>query len=142
VRKSIGSSVPTVSGADVARVRTLISIVDDDESVREAVKGLMKSLGYNAAAFSSAEEFLGSHQLLRTACLIADINMPAMSGLDLYRRLSDSGKSIPTILITAYPDDRVRDSALHEGVLCYMIKPFEEGELLSCIDEALSSSAC
>ena len=121
-------------------VRPLISIVDDDESVREAVKGLMQSLGYNAAAFASAEDFLLSRQLPQTACLIADINMPGMSGLDLYRRLSNSGTSIPTILITAYADDRVRDSAVHDGVLCYMVKPFDEGDLLSCIDQALSKA--
>ena len=125
----------------MARVRPLISIVDDDESVREAVKGLMQSLGYNAAAFASAEDFLLSRQLPQTACLIADINMPGMSGLDLYRRLSNSGASIPTILITAYPDDRIRMGALHDGVLCYMVKPFDEGDLLSCIDQALSRKA-
>jgi FixJ family two-component response regulator len=121
----------------VARVRALISIVDDDDSVREAITGLIESLGYKAAAFASAEDFLLSRQLPQTACLIADINMPGMSGLDLHRRLSNSGASIPTILVTAYPDDRARDSALHDGVLCYMVKPFEERELLSCIAQAL-----
>jgi FixJ family two-component response regulator len=125
----------------VARVRPLISIVDDDESVREAVKGLIKSLGYNAAAFSSAEEFLLSRQVQQTACLILDINMPGMSGLDLHRHLASEGASIPTILITAYPDDRIRNSALHDGVLCYMVKPFDEDDLLSCIDQALSKKA-
>jgi FixJ family two-component response regulator len=125
----------------VARVRPLISIVDDEESIREAVKGLMRSLGYNAAAFSSAEDFLLSPQLPQTACLIADFNMPGMSGLDLHRRLSTSGTCIPMILITAYPDDRIRDSALQDGVLCYMVKPFDEGALLSCIDQALSRNA-
>jgi FixJ family two-component response regulator len=125
----------------VAKSRPVISIVDDDESIREAAKGLMKSLGYNAVAFPSAEDFLDSRQLPQTACLIADINMPGMSGLDLHRRLSGSGRRIPTILITAYPDDRVRDRALHDGVLCYLIKPFEENELLTCIETALSPDA-
>ena len=125
----------------MARVRPLISIVDDDESVREAVKGLIKSLGYNAATFSSAEDFLLSGRLQQTACLILDINMPGMSGLDLHRRLASEGASVPTILITAYPDDRIRNSALNDGVLCYMVKPFDEDDLLSCIDQALSNKA-
>jgi FixJ family two-component response regulator len=129
-------------GAEVETTQPLISIVDDDELVREAVTGLIRSLGYRAAAFGSAEAFLRSRQLSRTACLIADINMPAMSGIELYRRLSGSGAVIPTILITAYPDDRSRESALDAGVRCYMVKPFDESELLSCIDEALSSKAC
>jgi FixJ family two-component response regulator len=126
----------------VETTRPLISIVDDDELVREAVTGLIRSLGYRAAAFGSAEAFLRSHQLSRTACLIADINMPAMSGLELYRRLSGSGAVIPTILITAYPDDGIRKSALDAGVGCYIVKPFDESELLLCIDHALSRKVC
>jgi FixJ family two-component response regulator len=125
----------------VPKTRPVISIVDDDESVREAAKGLMKSLGYNAETFASAEDFLRSRQLTRTACLIADINMPGMSGIDLHRHLSSSGTPIPTILITAYPDERARDSALHAGVICYLSKPFEESDLLSCIHSVLSSDA-
>ena len=126
----------------MARTKPLISIVDDDESVREAAEGLMKSLGYNAVAFASAEDFLRSLELSQTACLIADINMPGMSGLDLHRRLSASGPRIPTILITAYPDDRVHDSALRDGVTCYLTKPFEESELLSCVAAAMSPGDC
>lgn len=122
----------------VARIRPVISIVDDDESMREAAKGLMKSLGYNAVAFPSAEDFLGSRQLSQTRCLIADINMPGMSGLDLFRRLSGSSTPIPTILITGYPDDRVRDNALRAGVVCYLSKPFDESDLLACIKLALA----
>jgi len=75
----------------------------------------------------------------RTACLIADVNMPGMSGLDLHRHLSTSGKRIPTILITAYPDNGVSDCALNAGVICYLSKPFDEGDLLSCIHSALPS---
>jgi FixJ family two-component response regulator len=117
----------------VARQRPLISIVDDDESVREATKGLMQSVGYMAEVFGSAEDFLKSRQLAQTACLIADINMPGMSGLDLHRHLSASGKPVPTILITAYPDDSVRTRALESGVICYLSKPFQETDLLSCV---------
>ena len=119
--------------------KPLISIVDDDESMREAAKGLMKSLGYTAETFPSAEDFLQSQQIPRTACLIADVNMPGMSGLDLHRHLSTSGKPIPTILITAYPDDGARKLALGAGVICYLSKPFEESDLLSCIHSALPS---
>ena len=119
--------------------KPLISIVDDDESVREAAKGLMKSLGYTAETFPSAEDFLQSKQVPRTTCLIADVNMPGMSGLDLHRHLSSSGKRIPTILITAYPDNSVRERALNAGVICYLSKPFDEADLLSCLHSALLS---
>jgi FixJ family two-component response regulator len=122
----------------VATPKPLISIVDDDELIRDAATGLIKSLGYNAVAFASAEDFLSSRQLLQTACLIADINMPEMSGLDLHRQLSASGKSIPTVLITAYPDDGVRKRALSAGVIGYLTKPFEEDDLLACVRSALT----
>jgi FixJ family two-component response regulator len=121
----------------VPRQKPLISVVDDDESVREATKGLMLSLGYLAAAFPSAEDFLQSRELGKTSCLIADVNMPGMSGLDLHRRLSVSGKPFPTILITAYPDERVREGAMNAGVICYLSKPFDETDLLSCLGSAI-----
>ena len=121
--------------------KALISIVDDDESVREATKGLMKSLGLSAQTFACAEDFLGSDQLQCTRCLIVDVQMPGMSGLDLYRQLLAGGNSIPTILITAYPDDNVRARALNAGVICYLIKPFSEDDLLECIRTALGGDA-
>lgn len=125
----------------MAKTPPLICVVDDDELVREAITGLMKSLGYRAAAFASAEAFLrASNRLSRTDCLIADINMPAMSGLDLYRHLSASAMPIPTILITAYPDDGARERALSAGVVCYLSKPFEEDDLLGCVRSALISA--
>jgi FixJ family two-component response regulator len=117
--------------------KIVISIVDDDESVREALTGLMRSLGYSATAFPSGESFLGSRRLSGTACLIADVQMPGMTGLELHRRLVASGKPIPTILITAYGDDWVRAKALNAGVVCYLTKPFDESELLACIHSAL-----
>jgi FixJ family two-component response regulator len=117
--------------------KNLISIVDDDESVREATKGLMTSMGLSAQTFACAEDFLNSNRLKSTACLIADVQMPGMSGLDLYRQLLASGKSIPTILITAYPDDNVRMRALNAGVICYLIKPFNEEDLLGCLRSVL-----
>ena len=117
--------------------KPLISIVDDDESVREATKGLMKSLGFTAKTFSSAADFLTSRHLRRTACLIADVNMPGMTGPELHDRLRDLGSTIPTILITAYHDDNVRARALSAGVICYLRKPFDEDDLLVCIHSAL-----
>ena len=119
------------------KTKPLISVVDDDESMREAVRGLMKSLGYTAEAFASAEEFLSSRQAPRTSCLIADVQMPGMSGPELYDGLVASGKPIPTILITAYPDARVRERALQAGVVGYLIKPFSEDDLLGCIQSIL-----
>jgi len=123
----------------VPKTKPLISVVDDDESMREAVRGLMKSLGYTAEAFASAKEFLNSHQVSRTSCLIADVHMPGMTGLELHRHLVASGKTIPTILITAYPNDRVRERALEDGVVCYLSKPFDENDLLAYIRSSLDT---
>jgi FixJ family two-component response regulator len=117
--------------------KPLIAIVDDDDSVREATKGLMRSMGLAAEAFACGEDFLRSPHLCRTACLVADVNMPGMSGLDLHRSLSARNKSIPTILITAYPNDSVRARALSAGVIGYLAKPFSEDDLLGCIRSAL-----
>ena len=118
----------------------LIAIVDDDESVREATKGLMRSMGLAVEAFACGEDFLRSPHLSRTACLVADVNMPGMSGLDLHRRLSARNKSIPTILITAYPNDSARARALSGGVICYLAKPFGEDDLINCIRSALADA--
>ena len=110
-----------------------IAIVDDDESVREALAGLMRSLGYHAVAFSSAEDFLSSKRRHGAACLIADVQMPKMTGPELYDRLVGSGEPVPTILITAYPDETVRARAFRAGVKFYLTKPFSEDDLLACI---------
>ncbi len=117
--------------------KPLISIIDDDESMREAIKGLMRSLGYRVEAVASAQEFLSSRLVRRTSCVIADVQMPGMTGLELCQRLSTSGKRVPTILITAYPDDGVRERALSAGVVGYLSKPFEEDDLLACVRSAL-----
>jgi FixJ family two-component response regulator len=119
--------------------KIVISIVDDDESARKALRNLMRSLDFSAAAFASGESFLRSNRLHNTACLIADVQMPEMTGLELYSRLVASGSPIPTILITAYPEERVRAQALNAGVVCYLAKPFNESELLACIDLALGN---
>jgi FixJ family two-component response regulator len=117
--------------------KSLIAIVDDDASVREAMMSLMRALGFLVEAFPCAEDFLKSDGLQRTSCLIADVRMPGMSGLELYRRLVSSGKSIPTVLITAHSDDEIRARALKAGIICYLTKPFREEDLLACIRSAL-----
>jgi FixJ family two-component response regulator len=122
----------------VPKAKPLISIVDDDESMREAIKGLMRSLGYRVEAVACAQAFLSSRHAGRTSCLIADMQMPGMTGLELHRRLLASGKPIPTILITAYPDNSVRERALAAGVIGYLSKPFEQDDLLACIRSALT----
>jgi FixJ family two-component response regulator len=122
----------------VPKTRPLISVVDDDESMREAIKGLIKSLGYTVEAFASAEEFLNSRKVRRTACLVTDVQMPGMTGLELHRHLMASGKTIATILITAYPSDSVRERALGDGVVCYLSKPFDDDDLLACIRSSLN----
>jgi FixJ family two-component response regulator len=119
----------------------LIAIVDDDESVREAVEGLIETLGFRVKAFSSAMDFLASPAIAETCCMIADFHMPQMSGLELYQRLAAQGRDIPTILITAYPDGDVRNLALAEGVVSYLIKPFDDDALIECIRSALQGAA-
>lgn len=118
---------------------SLVSIVDDDRFFRESMRRLMKSLGYRAEVFSSAAAFLESPRLAKTAVLITDIYMPAMTGLDLYRTLIDTGRRIPTILITSYPDDDVEARALSAGVVCYLRKPVDEQHLVRCVRSALES---
>jgi FixJ family two-component response regulator len=117
--------------------RPIVAIVDDDEAVGNAIGLLMRSIGLVAQAFSSGEKFLLSPELSRTGCLVVDFDMPKMSGLDLHDHLSRLGKEIPTVLITAYPSDDIRARALRAGVVCYLTKPFDESDLLSCIQAAL-----
>ncbi|MBY3259595.1 response regulator [Rhizobium laguerreae] len=118
--------------------KPLIAIVDNDESMRDALKGLMRSMGFDGETFSSADDFLMSPHIRRTACLVTDINMPGMSGLDLHRRLVALGKSIPTILITAFPEKNMGASALGADVVCCLTKPFNGQILLDCIRSALA----
>lgn len=117
--------------------KAVISIVDDDLSVREGTMDLLNSMGFVVETFQRADDFLQSDRPLRASCLIADMRMPGMTGLELYTHLVRSGSVIPTILITAFPDDRDRARALRAGVICYLAKPFKEDELLACIQFAL-----
>jgi FixJ family two-component response regulator len=118
---------------------SLVSVVEDDQFFRESMRRLLRSLGYAVETFRSAADFLASPRLIETACLIADVNMPAMTGLDLHRRLIERGHPIPTILMTAYPDNDVRTRALKDGVVCYLRKPVDENHLMRCLRAALQS---
>jgi len=117
----------------------LISVVDDDESVRESLSGLIRSVGFGVMVFASAEEFLSSNRLLDTDCLILDVRMPGMSGIDLQRKLAASHTSIPVIFITAHGDEEARVRALNGGAVDYLLKPFSEEALLKAIDTSLKS---
>lgn len=120
-------------------VASLVSVVEDDQFFRESMRRLMRSLGYDVAVFPSAADFLASPRLDETACLIADINMPGMTGLELHEHFVVAGYVIPTILVTAYPDDLDQARALKDGVVCYLCKPFDEQHLIRCLREALQS---
>jgi FixJ family two-component response regulator len=123
------------------RSTPLISIVDDDESIREATKGLVRSLGYHAATFASAEEFLSSDRVNDTHCLITDVQMPGLSGVELQRRLIAQGRPKPTIFVTAFPDEKTRARAMTAGAIGYLSKPFSEESLIECLDTALNGAA-
>jgi len=117
----------------------LISVVDDDDSVRESLRGLIRSVGFAVKVFASAEEFLNSDHLRNTDCLILDVRMPGMNGLELQRQLAATDRKIPVIFITAHGDDEVRSRALNGGAVDYLLKPFSEEVLLNAIDAALKS---
>jgi FixJ family two-component response regulator len=117
----------------------VISIVDDDLSVREATSDLMRAMGFAAVTYQNADDFLASDRRHHTSCLIADMRMPGMSGLALHNRLVEAGTPIPTILITAFPNDKDQASALQAGVVGYLTKPFNENELLAFIHSILKN---
>lgn len=116
-----------------------IAIVDDDLSMREAVLNLLRSLRFAAVAFASAEEFLGSDALDRASCLVLDVHMPGMGGLRLQEHLAESGRKIPIIFITVYPNDATSAKALGAGAVCVLAKPFSEEDLIEGIRSALKS---
>ena len=118
----------------------LISVVDDDRFFRESMSRLMRSMGYTVDIFSSAADFLASPRLAETACLIADVQMPVTTGLELYRRLVDTSQAIPTILVTGFPNDVDQARALDDGAVCYLPKPVDEERLMRCVREALKSA--
>ena len=116
----------------------MISIVDDDISVREATKDWVRSLGYVAAAFASAEEFLQSGKVNDTECVITDVQMPGLSGIELQSYLISQGNRTPIIFVTAFPEERTRTRALEAGAIGFMTKPFDEGRLIEYIEAALA----
>ena len=116
----------------------IVAIVDDDESVRRALEGLLKAVGLRALGFPSAEEFLNSGQQHNTACLVTDIRMPGMSGLDLQARLNSQNVKIPTIFITAHGDANMRMQALRAGAVEFLAKPFNDDVLLEHVRAALA----
>jgi FixJ family two-component response regulator len=117
----------------------VISIVDDDESVREATTGLVRSFGYVAVTFASAEEFLQSDRVRDTSCLISDVQMSGLSGVELQDRLNAAGHRVPIIFITAFPEERIRARVLKAGACGFLTKPFSDDSLFECLDTALNS---
>ena len=115
----------------------LISVIDDDASIRGAIGNLLQSLGYVIHTFESAEEFLRSEQMDTTACVVADVNMPGMSGVDLLVHLRSRDQRVPFIFITAFPDERVRARAFSAGALGFLTKPFDREHLIACLEQAL-----
>ena len=118
----------------------MISIIDDDEFMLDAVRNLVRSLGYSAAVFSSAEDYLRSDRLQNSACVITDLQMPGMSGADLQDRLISDGLRTPMIFMTAYFDEKARKRALNSGAFGFLSKPFDDECLIRCIDEALRAT--
>jgi len=115
----------------------LVSVVDDDQSVRESLPDLLREFGFAASAFSSAEEFLASDCVGRTRCLILDVAMPGMSGLELQRELKLRGQGIPIVFITARRDETIRPRALEQGAVECLFKPFSDSALLQALNTAL-----
>ena len=117
--------------------RPLVAIVDDDESIRVTTKDLLESAGFSAAMFARPASLLKSKRLSQVSCLIADMRMPEMTGLELHQHLAASNRAVPTILMTAYPDERTQAQAIKANVVGYLIKPFAADELLACVRRAL-----
>jgi FixJ family two-component response regulator len=120
--------------------RVLIAIVDDDETMRDAIQTLVRSLGYYASTFGSADEFLKSEQVHDTSCLITDVQMPGLNGIDLQDRLIARGDRIPIIFMTGYPDDGVRARAMKAGAVGFLNKPFSPDHFIGCIEKALKAA--
>ena len=119
----------------------VIAIVDDDESFRRATTSFVRSLGYGTAAFDSAEAFLRSDRITDADCVITDVQMPGMTGIEMQGRLIEQGHSVPIIFITAFPEMRARAQALAAGAVGFLAKPFNDQNLISCLNEALARGA-
>src|ERR1700747_455685 len=115
----------------------MVSIVDDDPHAREGIKELVESLGYKTLAFVSAQDFLQSGAITKTSCLITDLQMPGLNGLELQERLQAQGHHMPVILVTAYPNEKHRSRAMSAGAIGFLSKPFEEQSLVECLAIAM-----
>ncbi|HCR12426.1 MAG TPA: two-component system response regulator [Desulfovibrio sp.] len=115
----------------------MISIIDDDEAVRVATESLVRSLGFGASTFASAEEFLKSARLAETSCVITDVHMPGMTGVELQTYLLAQGHHVPMIFITAFPEERTRERVNAAGAVGFLSKPLDGGAMIQCIDKAL-----
>ena len=118
----------------------IIAVIDDDEAVRDGTETLVRSLGYRASTFASADEFLKSDQVHDISCLISDLRMPGLSGIDLQDRLIAGGHRIPIIFITGHPEDSTRERAMKAGAVGFMSKPYNVEHLVACLDKALKAS--
>lgn len=126
---------------DADRERALVAVVDDDESVRESLPDLLNEFGFQTRAFSSAEQFLSSGSLEQTRCLILDVVMQGMTGLELQRKLNDGERRIPIIFITAQKDREIQDRALEQGAVSFLFKPFSDTALLDALKKAVQEQA-
>jgi|SRR6476660_4880563 len=117
----------------------MISIVDDDQAVREAIQKLVRSMGYDVCTFASAEEFFESSRMHDASCVITDVHMPGLNGIEFQDRLLAKGNRVPIIFITAYPEESLRIRAMKSGAVCFMSKPFSDEALVGCIDRALNA---
>ena len=120
--------------------KPLVAVVDDDWSIRNATHDLLRSAGFSAVTFKDAESFLASASRATVACLVADMRMPGMTGLELYQALVASGHGIPTVIITAHPEDVTQSRARQAGITCYLSKPFAPDDLLDCVRKAVAKS--
>jgi FixJ family two-component response regulator len=117
----------------------LISIIDDEDSVREATASLVRSLGYATETYSCAEDYLRNGRSNGTACVITDLQMPGLSGIDLQMQMAARGARIPVIIVTGFPSDSIRRRALDAGVSAFLTKPLDESKLIACLDKALAN---
>jgi FixJ family two-component response regulator len=133
------AKIRPVSNMPIPETGMVISVVDDDASVRLATLDLLNAAGFACEAFSSGEEYFRSGQTERTTCLILDLNMQGMNGLEVQHQVVQSGHDIPIIFITAFPEIRTRAQAIRAGAICYLTKPYSDDELLACLERALGS---
>lgn len=136
----VPSGPSTRTGIGIVKNIPIIAVVDDDEAVRNATEMLVRSLGYRASTFASADEFLKSDQVHDISCLISDLRMPGLSGIELQDRLIASGHRIPIIFITGHPEDSARARAMKAGAVGFMSKPYNVEHLIACLDKALKAS--